>query len=64
MPQLHHPYFLYTNIVYRAASSREGIGLAFDIRKIKYFLAVIEHANVSNRAEALRISQPQTHSLE
>jgi LysR family transcriptional regulator, nitrogen assimilation regulatory protein len=42
--------------------------LAFDFRKIEYFLAVIEHANISNAAEALRVSQPtlsrQIHALE
>jgi LysR family transcriptional regulator, nitrogen assimilation regulatory protein len=42
--------------------------LVFDFRKIEYFLAVIEHANISTAAEALRVSQPtvsrQIHALE
>ena len=40
----------------------------FDIRKIEYFLSVIHHGNISNAAEALRVSQPtlsrQIHALE
>ena len=28
--------------------------MAFDIRKIEYFLAVIDHRNISRAAEALR----------
>ena len=42
--------------------------MTFDIRKIEYFLAVIDHRNMSRAAEALRISQPtlsrQIHALE
>jgi LysR family nitrogen assimilation transcriptional regulator len=42
--------------------------MAFDIRKIEYFLAVIDHRNISRAAEALRVSQPtlsrQIHALE
>ena len=42
--------------------------MSFDIRKIVYFLAVIEHRNISRAAEALRVSQPtlsrQIHALE
>jgi LysR family transcriptional regulator, nitrogen assimilation regulatory protein len=42
--------------------------MSFDIRKIVYFLAVIDHRNISRAAEALRISQPtlsrQIHALE
>jgi LysR family nitrogen assimilation transcriptional regulator len=40
----------------------------FDFRKIEYFLAIIEHGNLSRAAEALRVSQPtlsrQIHALE
>jgi len=40
----------------------------FDVRKIEYFLAVMDHRNISGAAEALRISQPtlsrQIHALE
>ena len=32
--------------------------MSFDIRKIVYFLAVIDHRNISRAAEALRVSQP------
>lgn len=32
--------------------------MAFDIRKMEYFIAVMEHKNISNAAEALRVSQP------
>jgi LysR family nitrogen assimilation transcriptional regulator len=32
--------------------------MAFDIRKIEYFLAVVEHRSISAAAESLRISQP------
>jgi LysR family transcriptional regulator, nitrogen assimilation regulatory protein len=42
--------------------------VTFDIRKIEYFLAVIEHRNISRAAESLRVSQPtlsrQIHMLE
>jgi LysR family transcriptional regulator, nitrogen assimilation regulatory protein len=42
--------------------------MSFDIRKIVYFLAVIDHRNISRAAEALRVSQPtlsrQIHALE
>lgn len=42
--------------------------LIVDIRKIEYFLTVVDHANISNAAEELRISQPtlsrQIHALE
>ena len=42
--------------------------MTFDIRKIEYFLAVIEHRNISRAAESLRVSQPtlsrQIHTLE
>lgn len=42
--------------------------LIVDIRKIEYFLTVVEHSNISKAAEALRISQPtlsrQIHALE
>lgn len=30
----------------------------FDLRKIEYFIAVVEHRNISSAAEALRVSQP------
>jgi LysR family nitrogen assimilation transcriptional regulator len=30
----------------------------FDLRKIEYFVAVVEHRNISSAAEALRVSQP------
>jgi LysR family nitrogen assimilation transcriptional regulator len=30
----------------------------FDVSKIEYFLAVVEHRNISSAAEALRVSQP------
>jgi LysR family nitrogen assimilation transcriptional regulator len=40
----------------------------FDFRKIEYFLAIIEHGNLSRAAESLRVSQPtlsrQIHALE
>ncbi len=40
----------------------------FDLRKIEYFLAIIDHGNLSRAAEALRVSQPtlsrQIHALE
>ncbi len=40
----------------------------FDVRKMEYFLAVMDHRNISGAAEALRISQPtlsrQIHALE
>ncbi len=40
----------------------------YDIRKIEYFLAVIDHRNISGAAEALRVSQPtitrHIHELE
>jgi LysR family nitrogen assimilation transcriptional regulator len=40
----------------------------FDLRKIEYFIAVVEHRNISSAAEALRVSQPtlsrQIRSLE
>jgi LysR family nitrogen assimilation transcriptional regulator len=39
-----------------------------DLRRIEYFLAVFHHRNISNAAEALRVSQPtlsrQIHALE
>jgi LysR family nitrogen assimilation transcriptional regulator len=39
-----------------------------DLRKIEYFLAVVQHRNISSAAEALRVSQPtlsrQIHTLE
>jgi LysR family nitrogen assimilation transcriptional regulator len=42
--------------------------MTFDSRKIEYFLAVVEHRNISCAAEALRVSQPtlsrQIHALE
>ncbi|HEY0438708.1 MAG TPA: LysR family transcriptional regulator [Xanthobacteraceae bacterium] len=42
--------------------------MTFDIRKIEYFLAVVQHRNISSAAEALRVSQPtlsrQIHALE
>jgi LysR family transcriptional regulator, nitrogen assimilation regulatory protein len=42
--------------------------MTFDARKIEYFLAVVEHRNISRAAEALRVSQPtlsrQIHALE
>lgn len=42
--------------------------LIVDIRKIEYFLTVVDHGNISNAAEELRISQPtlsrQIHALE
>jgi LysR family nitrogen assimilation transcriptional regulator len=42
--------------------------MTFDARKIEYFLAVVEHRNISSAAEALRVSQPtlsrQIHTLE
>jgi LysR family nitrogen assimilation transcriptional regulator len=42
--------------------------MAFDIRNIEYFLAVIEQGSISSAAEALRVSQPtlsrQIHALE
>jgi LysR family nitrogen assimilation transcriptional regulator len=42
--------------------------LIVDIRKIEYFLTVVDHLNISNAAEELRISQPtlsrQIHALE
>lgn len=42
--------------------------MSFDTRRIVYFLAVIDHRNISRAAEALRISQPtlsrQIHALE
>jgi LysR family transcriptional regulator, nitrogen assimilation regulatory protein len=45
-----------------------AVDMAFDIRKIEYFLAVIEQGNISSAAEALRVSQPtlsrQIHALE
>src|SRR5262245_27020069 len=42
--------------------------MTFDSRKIEYFLAVMDHRNISSAAEALRVSQPtlsrQIHALE
>jgi LysR family nitrogen assimilation transcriptional regulator len=42
--------------------------MTFDSRKIEYFLAVMDHGNISSAAEALRVSQPtlsrQIHALE
>jgi LysR family transcriptional regulator, nitrogen assimilation regulatory protein len=42
--------------------------MTFDVRKIEYFLAVIEHRNISRAADSLRVSQPtlsrQIHALE
>ena len=42
--------------------------MTLDVRKIEYFLAVVEHRNISSAAEALRVSQPtlsrQIHALE
>jgi LysR family transcriptional regulator, nitrogen assimilation regulatory protein len=42
--------------------------MTFDSRKIEYFLAVVDHRNISSAAEALRVSQPtlsrQIHALE
>jgi DNA-binding transcriptional LysR family regulator len=42
--------------------------MAFDIRNIEYFLAVIEQGSISSAAEALGVSQPtlsrQIHALE
>ncbi len=42
--------------------------MTFDIRKIEYFLEVMERCNISSAAEALRVSQPtlsrQIHDLE
>jgi LysR family nitrogen assimilation transcriptional regulator len=42
--------------------------MTLDLRKIEYFLAVVEHRNISRAAGALRISQPtlsrQIHALE
>jgi LysR family nitrogen assimilation transcriptional regulator len=32
--------------------------MTLDVRKIEYFLAVVEHRNISSAAEALRVSQP------
>lgn len=42
--------------------------MTLDVRKIEYFLAVVEHRSISGAAEALRVSQPtlsrQIHALE
>ena len=32
--------------------------MALDLRKIEYFLTVIEHRNMTTAAEVLRVSQP------
>ncbi|HWP25246.1 MAG TPA: LysR family transcriptional regulator [Xanthobacteraceae bacterium] len=42
--------------------------MTLDLRKIEYFLAIMEHRNISRAAGALRVSQPtlsrQIHALE
>ncbi len=64
MQQSNFSYTIYSIIVYVEKPEPPR----WNIRKIQYFFAVIEHGNLSSAAQSLRVSQPtlsrQIQSIE